>query len=89
MYLEYFIDGELQGILVYDGETLFLEYDPCVFEFELAFEDHFDVASGLFVESFDLQGTFFDEGIDYFCGDALILTFDEFDIVATVEILGR
>lgn len=85
LYLSYFVDGVEQGILVYDGETLFLEYEPCVFELELGFEDHFDVATGVFVESFDLQGTFFDEGIDYFCGDALILTFDEFDIFVTVE----
>ncbi len=85
MYLTYFVDGVEQGILVFDGETLFLEYDPCVFEIELGFEDHFDPVTGVFVESFDLQGTFFDEGIDYFCGDAVILTFEEFDIFLTVE----
>lgn len=81
IYIQYFADNTLQGVLVFDGETLLLDY-PCLFSVELISEDDFDVFTGELVDSFDLSGGLFEEGFDYFCGDALIITF-EFDQITT------
>lgn len=81
-YITYLADGVLQGILVFDGETLLLDY-PCLSDVELISEEHFDVFTGVLVESFDLQGFIFFNPDDFLCGDALILTFDPTDILVT------
>lgn len=81
VFIQYFADNDLQGILVFDGETLLLDY-PCLGSFELISEDDFDPFTGELVDSFDLSGGLFEEGFDYFCGDAVIVTF-EFDQIST------
>ena len=78
-HITYLADGVLQGILVFDGETLLLDY-PCLSDVELIAEEHFDVVTGVLVESFDLQGFIFFNPDDFLCGDALILTFDPVEI---------
>lgn len=84
IFLEYAVDGEIQAVLVYDGETLLLEY-PCLFLIELLEEQDFDPFTGEFVGSFDLSGSFFENPFDFECGDALILTIDEVSVVAQPE----
>lgn len=78
IYLEYVItdpfEGEIfQSVLVFDGELLLLEY-PCFDFMDLLIEDHFVPGTNVFVEGFDLNIPY-DEGFEYFCGDALIITF--------------
>lgn len=82
IYLEYFADDVLQGVLIFDGETLFIEY-PCLESVDLIFEDDFDVVTGELVGSFDLDALFLN-GEDFFCGDALIITlfFDTIEFVS-------
>ncbi len=81
IYIQYFAENDLQGILVYDGETLILDY-PCLSSVELVSEDDFDPFTGELVDSFDLSGGLFEEGFDYLCGDTIIFTFD-FDAITT------
>ncbi len=57
IFIQYLVDGELQGVLVFDGETLLIEY-PCLFDVELISEDDFDPFTGDLVDSFDLTGIF-------------------------------
>lgn len=84
IYLTYAVDGDVQGILVYDGETLLLEYD--CFEFvEMISEEDFDPFTGLFLDEFDLVGVDFVSGFDFFCGEALIITVDPFTLTASAE----
>ena len=64
IFLEYAVDGEIQSVLVYDGETLLLEY-PCLFSIELLEEQDFDPFTGEFVEIFDLSGSFFENPFDF------------------------
>jgi hypothetical protein len=82
-YYQYLVEGELQGVFVFDGETLLLEY-PCLFDVELISEEYFDPATGLFEEGFEITDGFFEEGFDYECGDAIIFTFDIDGIAADV-----
>ena len=84
IYLEYAVDGEIQSVLVYDGETLLLEY-PCLFLIELLEEQDFDPFTGEFVDIFDLSGSFFENPFDFECGDALIRTIDAVSVVAQPE----
>lgn len=84
IYLEYFVDNQFQSVLVYEGETLLLEY-PCLGSVELVYEEDFSVFDGTFVQAYDLTGTIFFNPEDFFCGEALILTLDEFTITATPE----
>lgn len=75
-YYTYFADGVLQGVFVFDGETLLLEY-PCLFDIEVISEEYFDPFTGEFVDSFDLEGAFFENPFDFDCGDAFIISFFE------------
>lgn len=82
-YYRYLVDGELQEVFVFAGETLLLEY-PCLNDVELISEDYFDF-DGFFVEGFDLSGAFFENPFDFECGDAFIITFTPDDISIDVE----
>ncbi|MFO0838670.1 MAG: hypothetical protein U1D55_09070 [Phycisphaerae bacterium] len=82
-YYRYLADGVLQGIYVFDGETLLLDY-PCLTEIELLSEEYFDPSTGVLVDAFDLEGAVFSNGVglDFQCGDAFIMSFDADGIVA-------
>lgn len=84
IYLEYTVDGVLQSALILDGETLLLDY-PCIFDLELLLEEDYDPFTGDFIQAFDLTGSIFLEGDDYFCGDAFIITIDPVAIEAGAE----
>ena len=87
MYIKYHADGELQGIYVYQGEALLLQY-PCLNEVALVSEDDIDPVTGALVDSFDLTGSIFVNPDDFFCGDALILNFDPFSVTARAEVVN-
>lgn len=87
IYIQYLADGQIQGIFVFDGETLLLEY-PCLDEIVLLFEEDFDPFTGVFVADFDLIGSEFFNPIDFECGDALILTFFPDAVEANVELIS-
>lgn len=84
IYLQYLVDGELQGVLVFDGETLLLEY-PCLDEVEILSEQDFDPETGVLIVEFDLSGSIFLNGFDFYCGEALIITIDPFSLTASAE----
>jgi len=84
MYLTYQADGVIQEVFVFDGETLLLEY-PCLDAVQLVAEEDYDVF-GDFVQSFDLEADYFNPE-DFFCGEALILTLDPFEVSASIEII--
>jgi len=88
LYLRYLADGELQGVYVYDGETLLLEY-PCLDVIELLSEDDIDPVTGWLVDSIELSDVFVNP--DHFeCGDALVIEFywDQLEIsIELVELL--
>lgn len=81
------IDDEFQGAFVLNGETVLLEFD-CFETLELLFEDDFEPDTGVFLERFDLFDSIFEAGVDFDCGDALIVTFDVDEIVAFSEPLN-
>jgi len=84
IYLTYRADGILQEVFVFDGETLLLEY-PCLDSVELLLEEDYDIF-GDFVQECDLFANFFSPE-DFFCGEALIITIDPFDVTASIEII--
>lgn len=86
IYIKYYADGELQGIYVYHGEALLIEY-PCLDVVELFSEDDIDPETGALVDSFDLTGTDFFNPDDFYCGDALILNFDPFTVSAHADVI--
>lgn len=86
IYIRYYADDELQGVYVYDGEALLLDY-PCLDVIELISEDDVDPGTGLLVDSFDLTGDDYFNPDDFLCGDAFILNFDPFSVSARAEIL--
>ena len=86
IYIRYYADDELQGVYVYDGEALLLDY-PCLDVIELISEDDVDPYTGLLVDSFDLTGDDYFNPDDFLCGDAFILNFDPFSISARAEII--
>jgi len=86
IYIRYFADSELQGVYVYDGEALLLDY-PCLTVIELVSEDDVDPNTGLLVDSFDLTGDDFFNPDDFICGDAFILNFDPFSVEARAEVV--
>ena len=83
-YIRYLVDGELQGIFVFDGETLLLEY-PCLADVELLSEDYIDPFTGELVASFDDTGIVFFNPDHFQCGDLFILTFDVDGVFASAE----
>jgi len=85
LYLRYLADDESQGVYVYDGETLLLEY-PCLTVVELLSEDDLDPLDGLLVDSFELTDVYFNPD-DFVCGDALVLVFDPLTVEITVELV--
>lgn len=85
IYVQYWADGELQGVYVYDGETLLLDY-PCLTEIELLSEDDIDPETGVLVDSFELYEIYRNPD-DFICGDALILPFEPLTIEISYEIL--
>jgi hypothetical protein len=86
LFLQYLANDELQGIYVYDGETLLLDY-PCLDRIEMLSEDDIDPISGFVVDSFDLAGVFLNPD-DFLCGDALILPFSASTVDVTVELIA-
>lgn len=78
-YYQYFVDGDLQGIFVFSGETLLLQY-PCLSDIELVSEEYFDPFTGVLEDSFDLDNAFFQRPVDFDCGDAFIVTFTNDDV---------
>jgi hypothetical protein len=88
IYVRYFVDmgfgDELQGIFVYDGETLLLEY-PCLDFIALDTEEDIDPFTGELLDEFDLSDAFFFNPEDFFCGDALLFTFDPFTVSVELE----
>ena len=87
LFVGFNIDDEFQGIFVFNGETVLLEYD-CFETIELLFEDDFEPETGVFVEGFDLFDSIFEAGVDFDCGDVLIVTFDVDEIVVFSEPLN-
>ena len=87
LFIGFNIDDEFQGIFVFNGETVLLEYD-CFETIELLFEDDFEPETGVFVEGFDLFDSIFEAGVDFDCGDVLIVTFDVDEIVVFSEPLN-
>jgi hypothetical protein len=86
IYIKYFADGDSQGVYVYDGEALLLDY-PCLGSLELISEDDIDPATNLLVDSFDLTGVDYLNPGDFACGDAFILNFDPSSINARTEVV--
>ena len=84
VYITYAVDDEIQGVLVYDSETLLLEY-PCLTLIELFSEEDFDPLSGIFLDEYDLSGIDFVNPFDFECGDAIIITIDPFSLTASAE----
>ncbi len=84
-YYRFLADGVVQGVFVFDGETLLLDY-PCLSDIELLSEEYFDPFSGELVDAFDDTGIVFFNPDDFQCGDAFIITFDVDGIFAGVDI---
>lgn len=84
IYVQYYADDELQGALVYDGETLLLDY-WCLASLELVAEDDLDPLTGLMVESWELDALYLNPD-DFLCGDALVFVFDPVGIELTYEV---
>jgi hypothetical protein len=72
----YFIEGIPQSVLLPIGQAVSIEYDPCLADLQLDYEDDFDPVSGLYAGSFDLSDVALLEGSDYFCGDEIFFTFE-------------
>jgi hypothetical protein len=83
--ISYFVEGFAETVLVLFGETVSIEYDPCLADVQLDFEDDFDPATGLYLGSFDLSDIFLEEGFDYFCGDEIFFTFDPDAVFVTAQ----
>jgi hypothetical protein len=83
LFLRYLADGELQGVYVYDGETLLLDY-PCLSEIVLLSEDDIDPPTGIVVDSFEL-GEVYVNPDDFLCGDAVIFPFEADSLEIVVE----
>ena len=85
IYLQFYADDELQGVYVFDGETLLLDY-PCLTSIELATEDDIDPVTGFIIDSFELSGTYFNPD-DFICGDAIIFPFEPAATEIVIEIV--
>ncbi len=85
IYVQYYADGELQGVFVYDGETLLLDY-WCLTTLELVSEDDIDPLTGVLVDSWELAALYVNPD-DFLCGDALIFVFDALGVELTYEVI--
>ena len=83
IFVQFFADDELQGIYVYSGETLLLDY-PCLGAIELVSEDDIDPFTGIVVDSFDLEDLYLNPE-DFICGDAVIVPFEPETVEIVVE----
>ncbi|MBK9128457.1 MAG: hypothetical protein IPM13_11765 [Phycisphaerales bacterium] len=84
-YYTYLADGQLQGILVFSGETLLLEY-PCLTTLELVSGTYFDPWTGIQIDdTFDIVDGLFINPIDFICGEAIILSDDGFSFFISFE----
>lgn len=83
-YFAYLANGEFQGVFVFAGETLLLDY-PCLDDVELLSEEYFDPFDGVLLESNDLFDALFLNPDDFFCGEALIFSFDDDGVFSFVE----
>jgi len=84
-YYTYLADGQLQGILVFSGETLLLEY-PCLTTLELLSWKYFDPFSGIQVDdTSEIVDGLFINPIDFICGEAIILSDDGFNFFISFE----
>jgi hypothetical protein len=83
LYIRFRADGDVQGVYVYDGDTLLLDY-PCLSEIELLSEDDIDPFTGDVFDSFDLFEIYVNPD-DFICGDALILPFEATEVDIVVE----
>jgi hypothetical protein len=87
IYVRYFVDGEFQAVYVFNGEALLLEYD-CIGLIELDSEEDVDPFTGVLVDGpFDLSDIFLENGFEFFCGDAILFTFDPFEVSAEVTLI--
>lgn len=92
IYLIFLVDGVEQGVFVFDGETLLLEY-PCIEDLQLLVEEDYDTFTGEFLGDYDLtgldyfNGDFYADPVDFFCGDAFILTIDPIAITAEADLI--
>lgn len=84
VYLTYSVEDEFQGVLVFDGETLLLEYD-CLADFELIGEDDIDPETGVLVDAFDFTDALFLNPQDFICGEAVIVTLFSDGVDVTTE----
>ena len=78
------IDGAPDGALVFNGESLVIEFD-CFETVALVFEDRFDPQTGLFIEGFDLLDAQVSRPTDFSCGEAVIFTLEESEILISTE----
>ncbi len=78
------IDGDPDGALVFNGESLVIEFD-CFKTVALVFEDRFDPQTGLFIEGFDLLDAQASRPTDFSCGEAVIFTLEESEILISTE----
>lgn len=83
-YYTFLVDGIFQGVFVFQGETLLFQYF-CPQDIQLLTEDYFDPFTGIQVDAFDLDNAFFENPFDFQCGDAFIVTFDDFSVSVTVQ----
>ena len=83
IYIQYYADNDFQGVYVYDGETLLLDY-PCLSAIELVSEDDIDPFTGDLVDSLVLSEVYLNPE-DFLCGDAVILPFEAFTTEIVVD----
>ena len=74
MYVRFAVDGAEQGLLIYSGQSLLIQY-PCPETIVLLSEDLFELGTGQFVSSYDLLQTTFVGQADFQCGDLLVIPF--------------
>lgn len=74
--ISYFAEGFPEAVLVPDFTFVSIEYVPCLLDVQLDFEDDYHPVTGSYLGSFDLSDILLIEGLDYFCGDEILFTFD-------------
>lgn len=85
IYIRYFVDGERQGVFIFDGEILLLDY-PCIDELIIDSEEDFDTLTGENIDSFTYgDEAFFTRPENFDCGDFFLVTFDPGGLTASPE----
>lgn len=85
LVISYFVEGSPETVLVPFDQVVSIEYDPCLADVQLDFEDDFDPDSGTYLGSFDLSGVVLIEGDDFLCGDEIFFTFDPEAVAVTAQ----